>query len=280
MKLKRSYRKWWALRVWVCVLKWKSMYLPIFLLPPSIFSLSFSPTSCSIPYPLPPPSQLEEDELRDAVLLVFANKQDLPNAMSVSQVQEQLGLHNLRSRSVRCAWCWDTGWVVCGAGTLDGLCVVLGHWMGCVWCWDTGWVVRGAGTLDGLCLVLGHWMGCVWCLDTGWVVCGAGTLDGLFGASSSIENLTCIYTHGQCTAHSHLRTRTHPYPHPHSHPHTHPPTHTHTHTHTPCSGTSSPHVLHRVRDSTKAWTGFQMNSTRANEIQNNNYYFTVVVSVQ
>lgn len=28
---------------------------------------------------------LREDELRDAVLLVFANKQDLPNAMSVSE---------------------------------------------------------------------------------------------------------------------------------------------------------------------------------------------------
>lgn len=29
---------------------------------------------------------LGEDELRDAVLLVFANKQDLPNAMSVAEV--------------------------------------------------------------------------------------------------------------------------------------------------------------------------------------------------
>jgi signal recognition particle receptor subunit beta len=27
--------------------------------------------------------QLSEDELRDAILLVFANKQDLPNAMPV-----------------------------------------------------------------------------------------------------------------------------------------------------------------------------------------------------
>ena len=44
--------------------------------------------------------QLEEDELRDAVLLVFANKQDLPNAMSVSDIQEKLGLHTLRSRTV------------------------------------------------------------------------------------------------------------------------------------------------------------------------------------
>ena len=41
---------------------------------------------------------LEEDELRDAVLLVFANKQDLPNAYSVAEVSQQLGLHNLKAR--------------------------------------------------------------------------------------------------------------------------------------------------------------------------------------
>merc|ERR1739843_15283 len=39
---------------------------------------------------------LNEDELRDAVLLVFANKQDLPNAMSAAEVTEKLGLHNMR----------------------------------------------------------------------------------------------------------------------------------------------------------------------------------------
>merc|ERR1712129_5640 len=33
---------------------------------------------------------LAEDELRDAVVLVFANKQDLPNAMSVNEVTEKL----------------------------------------------------------------------------------------------------------------------------------------------------------------------------------------------
>jgi signal recognition particle receptor subunit beta len=30
---------------------------------------------------------LNEDELRDAAVLVFANKQDLPNAMSVAEVR-------------------------------------------------------------------------------------------------------------------------------------------------------------------------------------------------
>merc|ERR1712194_549077 len=39
---------------------------------------------------------LDEDEMRDAVLLVFANKQDLPNAMTAAEVTEKLGLHNLR----------------------------------------------------------------------------------------------------------------------------------------------------------------------------------------
>merc|ERR1711916_362923 len=41
---------------------------------------------------------LNEDELRDAVLLVFANKQDLPNAMSVAEITDKLGLHSLRNR--------------------------------------------------------------------------------------------------------------------------------------------------------------------------------------
>merc|ERR1740127_267223 len=38
---------------------------------------------------------LNEDEMRDAVLLVFANKQDLPNAMTAAEVTEKLGLHNM-----------------------------------------------------------------------------------------------------------------------------------------------------------------------------------------
>lgn len=39
--------------------------------------------------------QLEEDELRGAPLLVFANKQDLPRAMSVSDITEALSLSGL-----------------------------------------------------------------------------------------------------------------------------------------------------------------------------------------
>merc|ERR1711991_1309631 len=56
---------------------------------------------------------LSEDELRDAVLLVFANKQDLPNAMSVAETTDQLGLQELRLRK----------WYIqgCCAATGDGL---------------------------------------------------------------------------------------------------------------------------------------------------------------
>lgn len=39
-----------------------------------------------------------QDELRDAVLLVFANKQDLPNAMNAAEITDKLGLHSLKQR--------------------------------------------------------------------------------------------------------------------------------------------------------------------------------------
>lgn len=42
---------------------------------------------------------LNEDELRDALLLVFANKQDLPNAMNASEITDKLGLQGLRQRT-------------------------------------------------------------------------------------------------------------------------------------------------------------------------------------
>ena len=44
---------------------------------------------------------LKEDELKDVMLLVLANKQDLPNAMSVQEITEKLGLNALRNRQ----WC-------------------------------------------------------------------------------------------------------------------------------------------------------------------------------
>lgn len=43
---------------------------------------------------------MQEDELRDAVLLVFANKQDLPNAMTAAELTDKLQLNQLRNRRV------------------------------------------------------------------------------------------------------------------------------------------------------------------------------------
>jgi len=60
---------------------------------------------------------LNEDELREAVLLVFANKQDLPNAMSASEVTDKLGLHNLRQRR----WHTQSTCATSGDGLYEGL---------------------------------------------------------------------------------------------------------------------------------------------------------------
>ena len=41
-----------------------------------------------------------EDDLRDAVVLIFANKQDLPNAMSLPEVKDGLGMSDIRNTNV------------------------------------------------------------------------------------------------------------------------------------------------------------------------------------
>merc|ERR1719382_1697553 len=41
---------------------------------------------------------LSEDELRDAALLVFANKQDLPDSLTAAEATEKLGLRGLHGR--------------------------------------------------------------------------------------------------------------------------------------------------------------------------------------
>ncbi|XP_027108001.1 ADP-ribosylation factor 1-like [Coffea arabica] len=41
---------------------------------------------------------LSQDELKDALLLVFANKQDLPNALTAAEIADKLGLHSLLHR--------------------------------------------------------------------------------------------------------------------------------------------------------------------------------------
>jgi len=60
---------------------------------------------------------LAEDELRDAVLLIFANKQDLPNAMNASEVTDKLGLHTLRNRN----WYIQSTCATSGDGLYEGL---------------------------------------------------------------------------------------------------------------------------------------------------------------
>ncbi|KAG8098732.1 hypothetical protein GUJ93_ZPchr0013g34267 [Zizania palustris] len=60
---------------------------------------------------------LNEDELRDAVLLVFANKQDLPNAMNAAEITDKLGLHSLRQRH----WYIQSTCATTGEGLYEGL---------------------------------------------------------------------------------------------------------------------------------------------------------------
>ncbi len=60
---------------------------------------------------------LSEDELRDALLLVFANKQDLPNAMTAAEMTEKLGLHDLKNRN----WYIQATCATSGDGLLEGL---------------------------------------------------------------------------------------------------------------------------------------------------------------
>merc|ERR1711916_158954 len=60
---------------------------------------------------------LREDELRNAAVLVFANKQDLPNAMSVAEVTDRLGLPNLGARK----WYIQSTCATSGEGLYEGL---------------------------------------------------------------------------------------------------------------------------------------------------------------
>lgn len=60
---------------------------------------------------------LQEDELKDAVLLVFANKQDLPNALTVSELTDRLGLQALRNKT----WHIESTCATQGTGLYEGL---------------------------------------------------------------------------------------------------------------------------------------------------------------
>merc|ERR1719231_1334031 len=60
---------------------------------------------------------LADDEMKDAVLLVFANKQDLPNAMSASEVTDKLALQSVRDRP----WFIQSTCATTGDGIYEGL---------------------------------------------------------------------------------------------------------------------------------------------------------------
>ncbi|BHF81427.1 Arf GTPase arf1 [Sparganum proliferum] len=60
---------------------------------------------------------LNEDELRDAALLVLANKQDLPNPMQASEITQRLGLSALHGRQ----WYVQATCATSGSGLYEGL---------------------------------------------------------------------------------------------------------------------------------------------------------------
>merc|ERR1711892_540329 len=60
---------------------------------------------------------LNEDELREAVLLVFANKQDLPRAMNAAEITDKLGLHSMKNRN----WYIQATCATSGDGLFEGL---------------------------------------------------------------------------------------------------------------------------------------------------------------
>lgn len=62
-------------------------------------------------------SMLKEDELQDAALLVFANKQDQPGALSTAEVSKSLNLTDLKDRS----WSIVASSAIKGEGLTEGL---------------------------------------------------------------------------------------------------------------------------------------------------------------
>jgi len=60
---------------------------------------------------------LSEEDMREAALLVFANKQDLPNAMSAAEVSDKLGLDDLFNRR----WFIQPSCATTGVGITEGL---------------------------------------------------------------------------------------------------------------------------------------------------------------
>merc|ERR1712217_564064 len=60
---------------------------------------------------------LDEREMRDVAVLVFANKQDLPDAMNASEVGEKLGLRGMQHRD----WFVQPACATTSEGLYEGL---------------------------------------------------------------------------------------------------------------------------------------------------------------
>lgn len=61
-------------------------------------------------------AMLEEEELKDAILLVFANKQDQKGALNAAQVSEQMGLAEIKNRQ----WSIQETAAIKGTGMFEG----------------------------------------------------------------------------------------------------------------------------------------------------------------
>lgn len=60
---------------------------------------------------------INDREMSDAVILIFANKQDLPDAMKSHEIKEKLGLTRIRDRS----WYVQPTCATTGDGLDEGL---------------------------------------------------------------------------------------------------------------------------------------------------------------
>jgi len=60
---------------------------------------------------------INDREMREAIILIFANKQDLPEAMKPHEIQEKLGLTRLRDRN----WYVQPACATTGDGLYEGL---------------------------------------------------------------------------------------------------------------------------------------------------------------
>lgn len=62
-------------------------------------------------------NMLGEEELRNSILLVFANKQDLPNSMSTAELTDKLKLNAMKNRK----WYIQATCATQGSGLYEGL---------------------------------------------------------------------------------------------------------------------------------------------------------------